>query len=137
MAPSPHTFAWPTAMTTPSLSQHPCPSGISARPPAEVVTTIDELLARNSSGEIASILNQRGMISGTNEPFYRLIVDHIIRAYLSPYVRSPGTGLALSNTVYAADNKCSAAGSLSRITIDLFAAISYRRFPIGAVGRRR
>ncbi|MFI6369210.1 recombinase family protein [Nocardia sp. NPDC050630] len=51
------------------------------RTPAEVVTLIDELLDHHISGEIADILNQRGLLSGTGEPFHRLIIDHIIRAY--------------------------------------------------------
>ena len=59
----------------------PLPIGDQRRTPAEVVTAIDELLDQHTSGEIAGILNQRGMVSGTSEPFHRLIVDHIIRTY--------------------------------------------------------
>ncbi|HTQ90893.1 MAG TPA: recombinase family protein, partial [Streptosporangiaceae bacterium] len=59
----------------------PLPIGDQRRTPAEVTTAIDELLDQHTSGEIAGILNQRGMVSGTSEPFHRLIVDHIIRAY--------------------------------------------------------
>ena len=59
----------------------PLPTGDQRRTPAEVVTAIDELLDQHTSGEIAGILNQRGMVSGTSEPFHRLIVDHIIRTY--------------------------------------------------------
>ena len=59
----------------------PLPIGDQRRTPAEVTTAIDELLDQHTSGEIAGILNQRGMISGTSEPFHRLIVDHIIRTY--------------------------------------------------------
>ena len=55
--------------------------GDQRRTPAEVLTAIDELLDRHTTGEIAGILNQQGMISGTGEPFHRLIVDHIIRTY--------------------------------------------------------
>ena len=55
--------------------------GDQRRTPADVVTAIDELLDQHTSGEIAGILNQRGMVSGTSEPFHRLIVDHIIRTY--------------------------------------------------------
>jgi DNA invertase Pin-like site-specific DNA recombinase len=51
------------------------------RTPPQVVAAIDELLDEHTSGEAAAILNQRGMVSGTSEPFHRLIVDHIIRAY--------------------------------------------------------
>jgi hypothetical protein len=51
------------------------------RTPPEVIAAIDELLDQHTSGETAAILNQRGLHSGTSEPFHRLIVDHIIRAY--------------------------------------------------------
>ena len=59
----------------------PLPIGDQRRTPAEVIAAIDELLGQHTSGEIAGILNQRGMLSGTSEPFHRLIVDHIIRTY--------------------------------------------------------
>ena len=59
----------------------PLPIGDQRRTPAEVVTAIDELLDQHTTGEIAGILNQRGLTSGTGEPFHRLIVDHIIRTY--------------------------------------------------------
>ena len=59
----------------------PLPVGDQRRTPAEVVSAIDELLDQHTSGEIAAILNQRGLASGTGEPFHRLIIDHIIRAY--------------------------------------------------------
>jgi hypothetical protein len=59
----------------------PLPIGDQRRTPAEVITAIDELLDQHTSGEIAGILNQRGMVSGTSEPFHRLIIDHIIRTY--------------------------------------------------------
>ena len=59
----------------------PLPAGDQRRTPAEVVSAIDTLLDQHTSGEIAGILNQRSMASGTGEPFHRLIIDHIIRAY--------------------------------------------------------
>jgi DNA invertase Pin-like site-specific DNA recombinase len=59
----------------------PLPIGDQRRTPADVLAAIDELLDRHTTGEIAGILNQRGMASGTGEPFHRLIVDHIIRTY--------------------------------------------------------
>jgi DNA invertase Pin-like site-specific DNA recombinase len=62
----------------------PLPIGDQRRTPAEVLTAIDELLDQHTSGEIADILNQRGMLSGTSQPFHQLIVDHIIRAYRIP-----------------------------------------------------
>ncbi|WP_067480923.1 recombinase family protein [Nocardia amamiensis] len=51
------------------------------RTPTEIVTLIDELLDHHVSGEIADILNQRELVTGTGEPFHRLIIDNIIRAY--------------------------------------------------------
>ena len=59
----------------------PLPAGDQRRTPAEVVTAIDTLLDQHTSSEIAGILNQRGMASGTGEPFHRFIIDHIIRAH--------------------------------------------------------
>jgi hypothetical protein len=41
------------------------------------VVAIDELLDHHVSGEITEILNQRGIISGTGEPFHRKIIDNI------------------------------------------------------------
>jgi DNA invertase Pin-like site-specific DNA recombinase len=52
--------------------------------PPGVLAAIGELLGQHTTGEIASILNQRGLASGTGEPFHRLIVDHIIRAHHIP-----------------------------------------------------
>jgi len=59
----------------------PLPIGDQRRTPADVLAAIDELLGQHTTGEIAGILNQQGMASGTGEPFHRLIVDHIIRTY--------------------------------------------------------
>ena len=59
----------------------PLPIGDQRRTPAEVVSAIDDLLDQHTSGEIAGILNHRGLHSGTGEPFHRLIIDHIIRAH--------------------------------------------------------
>jgi DNA invertase Pin-like site-specific DNA recombinase len=55
--------------------------GDQRRTPAEVVTAIDELLDQATSGQIAGILNDRGLVSGTGEPFRQRIVDHIIHAH--------------------------------------------------------
>jgi hypothetical protein len=33
---------------------------------------------------LPTILNQRGLASGTDQPFHRLIIDNIIRAYRIP-----------------------------------------------------
>jgi len=82
----------------------PLPIGDQRRTPAEVITAIDELLDQHTSGEIAAILNQRGMVSGTSEPFHRLTVDHIIRTYRLPTrrhrLRSQGL-LTLAETAAA------------------------------------
>jgi DNA invertase Pin-like site-specific DNA recombinase len=51
------------------------------RTPPEVVTAIDELLGEHTSGEIAVILNDRGLRSGTSEPFHQRMIDQVIRAY--------------------------------------------------------
>ena len=59
----------------------PQPVADQRRTPAEVVSAIDALLDQHTSGEIAGILNQQGLASGTGEPFHHLIIDHIIRAY--------------------------------------------------------
>jgi len=66
-----HTLTLPVPKTGPEAR----------RTPPEIITAIDELLDQHTSGEIADILNQRGQHSGTGEPFRRLIIDHIIRAY--------------------------------------------------------
>ena len=52
--------------------------------PPHILAAIGELLHQHTTGEIAGILNQRGLASGTGEPFHRLIVDHIIRAHRIP-----------------------------------------------------
>jgi DNA invertase Pin-like site-specific DNA recombinase len=52
--------------------------------PPGVLAAIGELLDQHTTGEIAGILNQSGLASGTGEPFHRLIVDHIIRAHRIP-----------------------------------------------------
>ena len=51
------------------------------RTPHEVIAAIDELLDQHTSGDIAVILNQRGLRSGTGEPFHQRMLDQIIRAY--------------------------------------------------------
>jgi DNA invertase Pin-like site-specific DNA recombinase len=82
----------------------PLPIGDQRRTPAEVTAAIDELPGQHTSGEIADILNQRGMLSGTGEPFHQHIIDHIIRAYRIPTrrhrLRSQGL-LTLAETAAA------------------------------------
>ena len=51
------------------------------RTPPEVMTAIDKLLDHHTSGDIAAILNDRGLHSGTGEPFHQRMLDQIIRAY--------------------------------------------------------
>ena len=51
------------------------------RTPPEVITAIDKLLDHHTSGDIAAILNDRGLHSGTGEPFHQRMLDQIIRAY--------------------------------------------------------
>jgi hypothetical protein len=66
-----------TTLTLPA----PKPIGEQRKTPAEVVAAIDELLDHHISGEIADILNQRGLTTGTGQPFHRLLVDNIIHTY--------------------------------------------------------
>jgi hypothetical protein len=44
---------------------------------AEIVELIDQLLDQHTDGAIATILNARGYLSGTGQPFQRVIVQHI------------------------------------------------------------
>jgi DNA invertase Pin-like site-specific DNA recombinase len=69
-----HTLTLPVPKTGPEAR----------KTPPEILTTINDLLDQHTSGEIAAILNDRGLHSGTGEVFSRLIVDHIIRAYRIP-----------------------------------------------------
>jgi len=82
----------------------PLPIGDQRRTPADVLTAINDLLDHHTTGEIAAILNQRHMVSGTGEPFHRLIIDHIIRAHRIPTrrqrLRSQGL-LTLAETAAA------------------------------------
>ena len=51
------------------------------RTPAEVVRAIDDLLDQHTEEEIAAILNERGLKSGTGVPFQPKIVTSVRRAY--------------------------------------------------------
>ena len=86
----------------------PLPIGDQRRTPAEVRAAIDELLDQHTSGEIAGILNDRGLASGTGEPFHRLIVDHIIRTYRlrSRRHRLRATGMLTLAELAAAHGVC-------------------------------
>ena len=65
------------------------------RTPANVVTQIDALLGRHTEGEIAVILNERGLVSGEEKPLHRLMVQKIRRSYnlRSRYERLRGEGM--------------------------------------------
>ena len=74
------------------------------RTPPEIVTEIDRLLDEHTTGQIADILNTRGRVSGTGQPFHQRIVDHIVRAHRLPTRRARlrGQGLAtLAETAHA------------------------------------
>jgi DNA invertase Pin-like site-specific DNA recombinase/DNA-binding transcriptional regulator YiaG len=49
--------------------------------PAEIVAAIDDLLDHHTHTEIANILNARGLTSGENRPFHKLIIARIVRSY--------------------------------------------------------
>jgi DNA invertase Pin-like site-specific DNA recombinase len=66
-----------TTLTIPA----PLPVSDQRRTPAKVIAAIDDLLDTHTSGEIADILNQRGLTTGTGEAFHRLIIDNIIHTY--------------------------------------------------------
>jgi len=66
-----------TTLTLPA----PKPAPEQRRTPAQVIAAIDDLLDQHTSGEIAEILNQRHLTSGTDEQFHRKLVDQLIRAY--------------------------------------------------------
>lgn len=69
-----------TTLTMPA----PKTSAEQRKTPAAVVATINELLDHHTSGEIADILNQRGILSGTGEAFHHKIIDNIIHTYRLP-----------------------------------------------------
>ena len=66
-----------TTLTLPA----PKPVGEQRKTPAKVVAAVDELLDEHISGEVAEILNQRGLTTGTGQPFHHKIVDNIIHTY--------------------------------------------------------
>jgi DNA invertase Pin-like site-specific DNA recombinase len=81
----------------------PLPAPEQRRTPTPVITAIDELLNQHTSGEIATILNQRGLAGGTDQLFHRLIIDNIIRAYRIPtrYQRLRATGMLTATELAA------------------------------------
>jgi len=62
---------------------------------AEIVTLIDQLLDRHADRDIATILNARGYVSGTGQPFQPAIVKHIRHGHhlRSLYARLRARGL--------------------------------------------
>jgi len=73
----------------------PEPAHEQRRTPADIVATVDELLDEHTSGQIADLLNARGLTTGAGQPFHRIAVDRIIRRYRLPdrYQRLRDTGL--------------------------------------------
>jgi hypothetical protein len=63
--------------------------------PRQIVSRIDRLLDSHTDGQIASILNDRGYVSGEGNPFNRVIVQKIRRKYQlkSRYQRLRDAGL--------------------------------------------
>jgi DNA invertase Pin-like site-specific DNA recombinase len=59
----------------------PQPVWISRRTSSDVVTVIDHLLDEHTEGEIAKLLNDRGLTSGTGKPFHRDMIAKIRRAH--------------------------------------------------------
>ncbi len=51
------------------------------RTPAAVVAEIDRLLGDHTEGEVAAILNERGLTSGEGRRFHRLMVQRVRRTY--------------------------------------------------------
>jgi hypothetical protein len=47
----------------------------------EIVALIDKLLDTHTEGSIATVLNDRGYLSGTRRPFHRRLVQRIRRSY--------------------------------------------------------
>jgi DNA invertase Pin-like site-specific DNA recombinase len=80
-----------TTLTLPA----PKPAPEQRRTPAGIIAAVDELLDEHTNGEIAGILNQRGLTSGTGQAFEADIVNHIIRTYQlrSRYQRLRETGM--------------------------------------------
>jgi len=88
-----------TTLTMPA----PKTSAEQRKTPAEVVTAINELLDRHVSGEIADILNQRGIVSGTGEAFHRKMLDNIIHTYRLPSRRQRLRDAGMLTAVELAD----------------------------------
>src|SRR4030095_14156650 len=62
---------------------------------SEIVALIDQLLDQHTDEETAMILNERGYLSGTRQPFHRGIVQHLRHSHQlrSRYARLRARGL--------------------------------------------
>jgi len=69
----------------------------------EIVALIDQLLETHTDGAIAAILNERGYLSGTRQPFHRGIVHRIRYSHglRSRYARLRAQGLLTGDEVAA------------------------------------
>ena len=64
----------------------PKPAWLLRQTSATVVAEIDRLLEEHTDGEIADLLNNRGLLSGDGKPFHRLIVRNIRITYSFDYL---------------------------------------------------
>jgi DNA invertase Pin-like site-specific DNA recombinase len=78
------------------------------RTPAEVVTEVDRLLDEHTEAQVADELNRAGFVSGTDQPFDAVKVNHIRRNYrLAPRrERLQARGLVTLNEVAAHMGVC-------------------------------
>jgi len=64
------------------------------RTPAAIIETIRALTTEQTDRQVADTLNGRGLRSGTGEPFHRLVIRHIRKAYgissLAEHLRTAG-----------------------------------------------
>ncbi len=75
---------------------------------AEIVVLIDQLLDTHTDGDIATVLNARGYVSGTRQPFHRLIVHYIRHRHRlrSRYERLRDRGLLTREEIATRLNVC-------------------------------
>jgi DNA invertase Pin-like site-specific DNA recombinase len=73
----------------------PRPAWMMRKTPPDVVTMIDRLLDEHTEGEIAELLNERGMTSGEGKRFHPMMVARICDSYAlkSRYLRLRARGL--------------------------------------------
>lgn len=82
----------------------PLPASQRALTPAAVVEEIDRLLDHHTPGEIADLLNARGLRSGAGKPFHKAIVQRLIRCHglTDRYTRLRERGMLTPHQVAAA-----------------------------------